>query len=305
MARNTVPGGQEMSGITGLLGQVVAVENLDDAVANYQALGFALGTRFLRTDLGIDTATFGFENGSHLELVSPANPEAEVSRTIASFLERRGEGLYLTSLAVDDVYRFHDQLVDRGLPVVGPPQPVPPERGMDCDVMWIKPRATASAFVQFLSYRGPRHREEVLTPGIRRLFTQVFAVRDLGAAIESFEDLGLTVWARYTTALWGLDTAVFRLPDGSNIEIVAPVDTSRSAAGTVNAFLETRGQGQYMTVFEAADVSAIFAGFEASGVPNLGPPAPAPPESPWGAVQQLWPHPKATNGAFLELLALP
>jgi catechol 2,3-dioxygenase-like lactoylglutathione lyase family enzyme len=171
--------------------------------------------------------------------------------------------------------------------------------------MWIKPRATASAFVQFLSYRGPRYREETVTPGVLRLFTQVFAVHDLGAAIESFGALGLTVWARYTTDLWGLDTAVFRLPDGSNIEIVAPVDTSRSAAKTVNAFLETRGQGQYMTVFEADDVGAIFDRFEASGVPNLGPPTPAPPNSPWGPVQQLWPHPKATNGAFLELLTLP
>jgi hypothetical protein len=181
-----------MSEITGLLGQVVAVENLDDAIANYEHLGFTLGTRFLRTDLGIDTAMFGFENGSHLELVSPTDPEAEVARSISAFLERRGEGLYLTSLAVDDVYQFHDQLVERGLPVLGPPQPVPPERSMACDVLWIKPRATASAFVQFLSYRGPRHREEVVTPGVRRLFTQVFAVRDLGAAIESFEALGLT-----------------------------------------------------------------------------------------------------------------
>lgn len=300
-----MPGGQEMSEITGLLGQVVAVEHLDDAVANYEELGFALGTRFLRTDLGIDTASFGFENGSYLELVSPTNPQAEVGRTIAAFLEQRGDGLYLTSLAVDDVYRFHDQLVERGLPVLGPPQPVPPVRGIACDVMWIKPRATASAFVQFLSYRGPRYREETVTPGVLRLFTQVFAVHDLGAAIESFGALGLTVWARYTTDLWGLDTAVFRLPDGSNIEIVAPVDTSRSAAKTVNAFLETRGQGQYMTVFEADDVGAIFDRFEASGVPNLGPPTPAPPNSPWGPVQQLWPHPKATNGAFLELLTLP
>jgi catechol 2,3-dioxygenase-like lactoylglutathione lyase family enzyme len=294
-----------MSQITGLLGQVVAVENLDEAVENYQALGFTLGTRFLRTDLGIDTASFGFANGSYVELVSPSDREAEVGRTVAAFLDRRGEGLYLTSLCVDDVYGYHQQLVAAGLPVLGTPQPVPHERGIACDVMWIKPRATASAFVQFLSYRGPRYREEIVTEGVTRLFTQVFAVRDLDPAVASFEALGLTAWARYATECWGLDTVVFALPDGTNIEIVSPIDTSCSAAATVDAFLRSRGQGHYMTVFEAEDVWAIFDRFEASGVPTLGPPAPAPPESPWGPCQQLWPHPKATNGAFLEVLTLP
>jgi catechol 2,3-dioxygenase-like lactoylglutathione lyase family enzyme len=294
-----------MSGITGLLGQVVAVRDIDGAVGNFERLGLALSDRSGRPDWGIDTATFGFANGSYLELVSPTNADLEVGGTVTSFLDRRGDGLYLTSFAVDDVYQFHGELTERGLPLLGTPQPAPAERGIDCDVMWIKPRATASAFVQFLSYRGSRHIDAVTSPGIHRLFTQVFAVRDLEAAISSFETLGLSVWARYATELWGLDTAVFRLPDGTNLEIVSPVDTSCPAGETVNAFVERRGQGQYMTVLEAEDVNDVYERFERDSVPSLGPPAPAPPESPWGPVLQLWPHPKVTNDAFLELLTLP
>lgn len=294
-----------MSEITGLLGQVVVVRDLDGAVANFQRAGFVLGDRSDRDDWGIGTASFGFDNGSYLELVTPLDPAKEVGGTVAAFLDRRGDGLYLTSFAVDDVHGYHRWLVDRGLPVLGPPQPAPPERGIDCDVMWLRPRASAGAFVQFLGFRGERYRERVTTPGVRRLLTQVLAVEDLDRAVAAFEALGLSVWASYTTDLWGLATAVLRLPDGTNLELVAPTGADLPAAGAVRSFIDRRGPGQYMTVFEVDDVHDAYRRLQAAGVPTLGPPAVAPPESPWGPCGQLWLHPRSTNDAFIELLTMP
>jgi hypothetical protein len=294
-----------MARITGLLGQTIAVRDLDAAVNNFERAGFALSTRSMVTRWGIETATFGFQNGSFLELVTPVRSDSEVGATVAAFLERRGEGLYLSTFAVDDVRQFHGELVGKGLPIVGPPELIASARGIDSEVVWLRPRASAGGFVQFLSFRGERHREAEVTDGVRRLFTQVWAVRDLQAAISSFEALGLEVWARYCTEIWGLDTAILRLPDNSNVELVSPADHSRPTSATVQAFIDRCGQGLYMTVLEHEDVGALFDRLEKERFPTLGAPAIAPPESPWGACTQLWLHPRATNAAFIELLTLP
>jgi predicted enzyme related to lactoylglutathione lyase len=294
-----------VAGVRRLLGQVIAVRDLDTAVDSFERLGLVLSDRFTRKDIGLDTATFGFDGGSYLELVTPVDRGQVVGATVAAFMDNRGEGPYLTCFEVDDVHKAHERLLDAGIPVVGPPQAPPAERGIACDVLWLKPRATAGAFMQLLSFREPGYEEERRTPGVR-LLTHAISVADMGSAVAAFERLGFEPWAQYQTERWGLDTTVFRLSDGTNLELVSPTDTSRPAAEAVAKAVRRRGgHGHYMTVFETDDVTDVAKRLDAVGVPTLGPPEPAPAESPWGPCQQLWVHPRATHGAFIEFLTRP
>lgn len=294
-----------MAGLTlqRLLGQVIAVRDMNDGIANLARLGMPLADHSDRKDWGIDTATVAFPGGSYIEVVSSLDPTTTVGGTVHGFLDRKGEGLYLTAIEVDDVHATYDHLVGAGVPVVGPPVPAPAERGIDCELLWLKPSATCGAFLQLLSYRGERHQEEVLAPGCRRLLTQAIAVRDLDAGVASLERIGMELWDRSRRAQWGLDTAVFRLAEGSSVELVAPIDSSRPAAAAMTEWLDRRGPGHYMTVIEVDDVDAVHERLVANDVPTLGPPSDAPPESPWDDSRQLWVHPKATNSAFIEFLS--
>ena len=293
-----------MSTFTRLVGQVIAVEHLDQSVADFERFGFALSDRSARAEWGIDTATFGFRDGCYLELVAALDPTHPIGGTVARFLERRGEGLYMTTLEVPDVHATHDRLVAAGVGVAGPPVAAPVGRGIDCDLLWLRPSSTAGAFFQLLSYRDGRYYEKDSADGMRGLFNQAVAVADIDGAVADFERLGLTLADRSSRADWGLDTATFHLAEASSIELVAPRDRSRPAGRAVGDFIDQHGGGHYMTVFEVDDVDAIHARLVGDGVPVLGPPTPTPQESPWPPARQLWVHPAHSHGAFLEFLTL-
>jgi catechol 2,3-dioxygenase-like lactoylglutathione lyase family enzyme len=283
-----------------LLGQVVVV--MEAAMSSYARLGFTNGIRAPRHNWGIEATMYMLEEGSYFELVAPIDAAKSVGATITNFIDTHGEGLYLTAIEVDDVEAEHARLVSAGVPVLGPPEQAPAVGGWDCKLLWIKPRASAGAFIQFLGYGSPPAAPVEPAP-IRRLFNEAIAVRDLEAAIGDFERLGFVLWNRSGRADWGLDTATFRLEGGSSIELVMPTDGSRPVASIVADRLEKRGQGHYMSVMEVADARATARRLEAAGVPILGPDQ-APPESPWGPVQQMWVRPSAAHGAFLEFLSL-
>jgi glyoxalase-like protein/glyoxalase/bleomycin resistance protein/dioxygenase superfamily protein len=291
-------------GIRSLAGVALAVHDLGAATDDFQRLGLVLSERSKRPEWGLDTATFGFANGSYLELVAPVDPANPVGGTVRAYLDRHGEGVYIASFEVADVYATEQVLREAGVPLAGPAQSAPESAGLAADMLWVKPRATGSGFTQFLSFRGGERSYPVCTPDMR-LFTHVYAVRDMPALNRVFGALGHQPWAQYCTTRWGLDTTVFRFADHSNAEIVSPLDESREVAGVVATAMRDRGQGHYMTVFEVPDVDALAARLQADGVRTLGAPAPAPAESPWGACQQLWIHPGTTHGAFVEFLTLP
>jgi hypothetical protein len=291
-------------GVRCLAGVALAVHDLGAAIDDFQRLGLVLSERSKRPEWGLDTATFGFANGSYLELVAPVDPGNPVGGTVRAYLDRHGEGVYIASFEVADVYATEQVLQEAGIPLAGPAQSAPESAGLAADMLWVKPRATGSAFTQFLSFRGGERGFPVTTPDMR-LFTHVYGVRDMAAVNRVFGALGHQPWAQYCTTLWGLDTTVFRFADHSNAEIVSPLDESCEVARVVAAAMRDRGQGHYMTVFEVPDVGALADRLRADGVRTLGVPAPAPAESPWGPCEQLWVHPGITHGAFVEFLTLP
>lgn len=291
-------------GVRRLAGVALAVQDLGRAVEDYQRLGLILSDRSKRPEWGLDTATFGFANGSYLELVTPVDDSNPVGGTVRDYISRRGDSVYIASFEVADVYATAVELEAAGIPLAGLPQPAPESAGIAADMLWLKPRATGSGFTQFLSFRGGERSYPAVTPDMR-LFTHTYAVRNMPALNRVFESLGHRPWAQYCTTRWGLDTTVFRFGDLSNAEIVSPLDETREVAGVVARAMRDRGQGHYMTVFEVTDVEAMADRLEADGVRTLGRPYPAPGESPWGPCNQLWIHPGSTHGAFVEFLTLP
>ena len=103
-----------------LVGQVVAVTDLDGAVEDFRRCGFALADRSARPEWGIDTATFGFRDGCYLELVTSIDPSHEIGGTVDRFLRRRGEGLYMTTIEVPDVAVAYEERLAELMPSAAP-----------------------------------------------------------------------------------------------------------------------------------------------------------------------------------------
>jgi methylmalonyl-CoA epimerase len=77
----------------------IAVADLDAGIARYkELLGVEPSVRKRIEKDGIDAAMFDL-GSTHVELIAPTGPES----TIASFLEKRGEGMHHVAYRVDDI----------------------------------------------------------------------------------------------------------------------------------------------------------------------------------------------------------
>lgn len=88
----------------------------------------------------------------------------------------------------------------------------------------------------------------------------VIRVNNLDAAIESYTKLGLTLTRRLETPAIGKQ-AVFQLPDGTFIELVAPL----SPDSPIGKALSTRGEGVHTVCFSVDDLGETTDGFNANG----------------------------------------
>ena len=77
----------------------IAVADLDAGIARYkELLGVEPSVRKRIEKDGIDAAMLDL-GSTHVELIAPTGPES----TIASFLEKRGEGMHHVAYRVDDI----------------------------------------------------------------------------------------------------------------------------------------------------------------------------------------------------------
>src|SRR6266568_589496 len=137
------------SGMRRVLVQVIAVKDLDSAVVNYTRLGFRLARRSVWADWGLEAALFDLDDGSHIELITPADLDKPGAKGVQGFLDKKGDGPFVTSIEVDDVFGYYEKLVADGVKVLGPPTPSAPEVGWDCDFFWVDPKATNGACLEF------------------------------------------------------------------------------------------------------------------------------------------------------------
>jgi methylmalonyl-CoA epimerase len=123
---------------------VIAVRDLEAAVATYQH-NFGL-TRVS----GGDVPALGIRNAflqigeAHIELVTPLTQEGPV----ATFLEQRGEGMYLLALEVDDLDAAVAQLQSQGTRVNVT------QGSAGRRLAFVSPRATHGVLLQLLERRA-------------------------------------------------------------------------------------------------------------------------------------------------------
>jgi methylmalonyl-CoA/ethylmalonyl-CoA epimerase len=134
---------------------VIAVPELDPAIAAYERLGFAVTDRSPRTGWGIEAAMLGVEGGM-LELIAPTDPDLPVGRGVSRFLDKRGPGLYMVSFEIEDADAEYEALLAAGVNVPAPPVDAPGDAGMSPRLFWPSPADTGGALVEFMQLDGGR-----------------------------------------------------------------------------------------------------------------------------------------------------
>jgi methylmalonyl-CoA/ethylmalonyl-CoA epimerase len=92
----------------------VAVADLDGAIALYEGkLGMPLQHREIVAQFGVEAALLGIGE-SHVELLSPTDPESAVGR----FIERSGPGLHHVAYRTGDIDAALEQARSEGLRLI-------------------------------------------------------------------------------------------------------------------------------------------------------------------------------------------
>jgi methylmalonyl-CoA epimerase len=96
-------------------------------------LGFQLTRRSKNDNLGIHQAFVHMGDGTEIELAQPFDANSAVGRG----LERKGEGIYMLSVAVDDVQAAAKQMKENGVQLI--------ENG---DTVFVHPRSTKGVLLR-------------------------------------------------------------------------------------------------------------------------------------------------------------
>ena len=82
--------------------------------------------------------------GVGFELMESTSPDGDVAR----FIEKRGEGIMLLSLNVDDTRAALGELEQQGLPLIGGPRPF-----RDCEFGFVHPKAINGVLLEVIDYK--------------------------------------------------------------------------------------------------------------------------------------------------------
>ena len=82
--------------------------------------------------------------GVGFELMESLTPDGDV----AKFIDRRGEGVMLISLNVDDTRAAMDELKGRGYPFIGGARPF-----RDCEFAFVHPKAVNGVLLELIDYK--------------------------------------------------------------------------------------------------------------------------------------------------------
>ncbi len=132
---------------------VVAVPDLDAAIEAYGKLGFAVRDRSLREGWGIEAAILEVDRGI-FELIAPTDRSLPVGAAVTRFLEKRGPGLYMASLEVDDIESEYEALTAAGVPPPAPPVDAPGDAGIPARLLWPALDQTEGAMLEFIEFAG-------------------------------------------------------------------------------------------------------------------------------------------------------
>jgi len=121
---------------------VVAVKDLDAAVARYEAIyGAPVSDRSDAPAAGMKMAFFRFED-SYVELVSNLGDQGPIAKRLAD----RGEGVHIIAMKVDDLEKAVAELRGKGVRLVGDPGPGQPIKGQ----VFVHPAETGGVLTQIV-----------------------------------------------------------------------------------------------------------------------------------------------------------
>ncbi len=246
----------------------ICVRDVDEAVKTYtEVLGLAKPVvpgvefsvlRYRRQTLRIGDIT--------LQLVQPWN-DPEGKSVFSRFIQTRGEGTYLVTVAVDNPEQYARGLeakgvrvireaVDSGRPVGGAPRPP-----SSATRLMIHPRYTHGVLWR-VGRPDPTPTPALPNNAFNRVRTLIIACRDIEATVKTYMDvLGFAEPTR-TTNFPNRRESVLHVGD-VRLEIIQPWN---DPDGPIARFLQRRGEGLYLIHVDMADPVAYAKGLEAKGV---------------------------------------
>jgi len=248
--------------ITSMPRIAIATEDFDSILT---AFGDAVGMPLV--DISSESveslgAKLGFcvpATGSNIELMSPADPAAPLSRSLHRFLDRRGSGLFAMMLEAANPNEEADRLQALGLNVL---PLMAGAGGRD-----IHPNSTHGVLIRIYP-TGSFDRsapEPTSSLGLSGVTSVMVAVDDMVHAREIYGDkLGLEVV--FSDECRGLARTVLQPPTGGRVMLVSPVETSDPLAVSVAEHLRTRGEGMYALVLQSVDAAATGAALAERGL---------------------------------------
>ena len=120
----------------------IAVKNLEDAKKTWQPL---LGKskpddEYIDEPEKINVARYYLGNVG-FELMESTTPDGDV----AKFIEKRGEGIMLISLNVDNTRKTMSELKEKGYPFIGDAR-----KFRDCEFAFVHPKAANGVLLEFI-----------------------------------------------------------------------------------------------------------------------------------------------------------
>lgn len=128
----------------------IAVKNLDEARKKWEPI---LGKPepddpYIDEPEKIRVARYWL-GGVGFELMESTTPDGDV----AKFIEKRGEGVMIISLNVDNTQEAIEELKDRGYPFIPAPNGKVARPFRDCEFAFIHPKAVNGVLLELIDYK--------------------------------------------------------------------------------------------------------------------------------------------------------
>lgn len=199
--------------------------------------------------LGAKLAMCVPQGGSNIEIMCPEIATAPLCQSLQRFLDRRGEGLFALMLEAPTPDDEAEVLLERGLHVL---PLMAGAGGRD-----IHPKSTHGVLIRVYpvnSFQGEKQQsdETLSLSGITRV---MIAVQSIDQAVAVYgAKLGMPIDPVAVDAVRGVKSALCHPPTGGMIELVCVEDNKQAFAKSVEAFLQSRGEGMFALVLETQDL---------------------------------------------------
>lgn len=199
--------------------------------------------------LGAKLAMCVPQGGSNIEIMCPEIATAPLCQSLQRFLDRRGEGLFALMLEAPTPDDEAEVLLEKGLHVL---PLMAGAGGRD-----IHPKSTHGVLIRVYpvnSFQGEKEQsdETLSLSGITRV---MIAVQNIDQAVAVYgAKLGMPIDPVAVDAVRGVKSALCHPPTGGMIELVSVEDNRQAFAKSVEAFLQSRGEGMFALVLETQDL---------------------------------------------------